>query len=506
MTSLPQVIECVPNFSVGRDERVLNAIIEACTSVDGVFLLDRHSDPDHNRSVLTLAGAPMAMQESIFRGIRSASRLIDLDHHRGTHPRLGASDVVPFIPIHNIDMAQCVNLARQLGQRVGSELGLPVYLYAEAALLPSRCNLADVRRGGYELLKQELGRNPARNPDFGPLELTHAGAVTIGARQALVALNIYLASEDLSVARHVARAVRASSGGLPGVKALGMMVNGMAQVSMNLTDPLQSPVSTVIDMVSREAARWGAPIHHCELVGLAPEAVLLELAAARLDPAIRGGEKALEHQLRKFGLIDGSETIDACLEALSSSAPTPGGGFAGALAAAQAAALVQKVGRVMLRKKECAAGEAISGAIGRAQSLQIEMKRLAYADSEAFRQFNQAMAEQKKRPDESTRTTLRAAAAEAVSIPLRAASCSLEIMRLSLELAVYASPALMADLAAATHLAHAALLAARHNIQANRSWADMDINQTADREMTALSAQSTEVFNAMSRILQAAGL
>ena len=272
------LIECVPNFSEGRRPAVVAAIVAAIAAVPGVMVLDHESDADHNRSVVTFAGPPAAVVAGAFAGIAAAQQLIDLDQHQGAHPRLGATDVVPFIPIRDATMADCVALAQQLGRRVGDELGIPVYLYEEAATRPERRNLADVRRGEYEGLKQALGSDPGRDPDFGPATLTGAGATVIGARAPLIAYNIYLSTGDVDVAKKVAKAIRHSSGGLRYCKALGLLVDGRAQVSINMTDFRSTPLHRVFELVRAEAARYGALPTESEIVGLVPEDALLDAA------------------------------------------------------------------------------------------------------------------------------------------------------------------------------------------------------------------------------------
>ena len=243
-----------------------------------VRVLDVESDADHNRSVITLVAPPGAMVDAMFDGIKTAAALIDLDHQRGEHPRLGATDVVPFVPLQGAEMAECVTLARTLGQRVGEELEIPVYLYEAAATRPDRVNLADVRRGQYEGLKAEIETNPDRLPDFGPSRLGPAGATVIGARPPLIAFNVYLTTDDVEIARRIAKAVRNSDGGLRYVKALGLPVNGKAQVSMNLTDYRKTPIYRVVEMIRREAERYGVAIASSELIGMIPQAALLDAA------------------------------------------------------------------------------------------------------------------------------------------------------------------------------------------------------------------------------------
>jgi len=268
------LIECVPNFSEGRRQAVVDQIAAAITNTASVALLDLHQDADHNRSVATFVGPPQAALDAAFAAVATAQRLINLDEHQGTHPRIGAADVVPFVPLSNATLAQCVALARQLGARVGGELGVPVYLYEAAATSPDRRNLADVRRGGYEGLRAAIATDPYRTPDFGPAHLTPTGATVIGAREALIAYNVYLDTADVSIARRIARAIRERDGGLPHVKALGMLVRGRAQVSINLTDYRVTSLGTVWDAVAAHAASAHVvPLKH-EIVGLLPAAAV----------------------------------------------------------------------------------------------------------------------------------------------------------------------------------------------------------------------------------------
>lgn len=295
---MPQpLIECVPNFSEGRQTEIVEQIVGAIRAVPGVLVLDVESDADHHRSVVTFVGGPDAVVVGAFAGIRTAAQLINLDEHRGVHPRLGATDVVPFVPLRDATMAQCVGLARHLGQRVGDELGIPVYLYEEAATRPERRNLADVRRGEYEGLKRTLGSDPARDPDFGPTTLTPAGATVIGARPPLIAYNVYLSTGNVEIARNVAKAIRYSSGGLRAVKALGLLVDGRAQVSINMTDVRTTPLHRVFELIRAEAARYGVLPTESEIVGLIPQDALLDVAEHYLQLNRFGRAQVLERRL-----------------------------------------------------------------------------------------------------------------------------------------------------------------------------------------------------------------
>jgi len=294
---MQQIVECVPNFSEGQREEVIQQIAEAIRSVPGVRLLDVESDADHNRSVVTFVGEPEAVLRGAFQGMAQAAGLIDMNQHQGGHPRMGATDVVPFVPVRGVTMEDCVALARRLGEQAGRELGIPVYLYEEAATRPDRRNLADVRKGEYEGLKEAIKTDPDRKPDFGPAEMGPAGATAIGARPPLIAFNVYLNTGDVEIARAIARAVRHSSGGLRHVKALGLLVEGQAQVSMNLTNYQRTPVARVVEMIRREAARYGVSVARSEVVGLLPAEALYDAAAYYLQLSGFSPAQVLEDRL-----------------------------------------------------------------------------------------------------------------------------------------------------------------------------------------------------------------
>lgn len=293
------LVECIPNFSEGRRPEVIAALVEAIKQAGHVAVLDIHSDADHNRSVITFAGEPEAVVEAAFQGIAEAARLIDMNLHQGQHPRIGAADVVPFVPLEGSTLDDCVRLAQRLGERVGRELGLPVYLYEAAAARPERMNLADVRRGEFEGLKAVIETDPARMPDFGPAELGTAGAVAIGARQPLIAFNVYLTTSNVEIARRIAASVRYSSGGLAHVKALGMLVAGRAQVSMNLTDYTRTPLARVMELIRSEAAHYGVAVESSEIVGLVPQAALIDAACWYLQLNAMQPDQTLEARLRQ---------------------------------------------------------------------------------------------------------------------------------------------------------------------------------------------------------------
>ncbi|MFN2484472.1 MAG: glutamate formimidoyltransferase [Candidatus Limnocylindria bacterium] len=299
---MPSLIECVPNFSEGRRPEVLEEIVRAIGQIDGVTLLDAHSDATHNRSVVTFAGQAESVVRSASAAVGRALELIDMERHEGAHPRIGAVDVIPFVPIGQTRLEECVDLARRFGESIAKQYEIPVYLYAEAALRDDRRNLSTIRRGQYEALREELGRNPERDPDFGPPRLhPRGGAVAVGARKPLIAFNVNLASGDLALARRVARTIRESNGGLPGVQAMGLLLDetGLAQVSMNLLDYQTTGISQVVAEIGRLAGEAGVQIDHCELVGLAPTEALLAVAGETLRLRNFSADQALELRLAR---------------------------------------------------------------------------------------------------------------------------------------------------------------------------------------------------------------
>lgn len=275
-----KLVECVPNVSEGRDKEAVAVMAEAIRSVPNVFLLDVQSDPDHHRSVFTFVGEPEAVAEAVFRLFEAALPRIDLRHHRGEHPRMGAVDVVPFVPVRGVKMADCVELAKKVGAEIWRRFHVPVYLYGEAATRPERADLSEIRKGEFEGFFEKI-KDPQWAPDFGdPVVHPTAGVTAVGAREFLIAFNVNLGTSDLRVAKEIAKAVRFSSGGLRYVKALGMELKerGIVQVSMNLTNFRKTPLPRVLELVRREAARFGVPVVGTEIVGLIPEEALVQVA------------------------------------------------------------------------------------------------------------------------------------------------------------------------------------------------------------------------------------
>lgn len=307
-----RLIECVPNFSEGRDSDKIGALVASMSGIRGAWVLDMHSDPDHHRTVITLAGEPEQVAEAALRGVAKAAELIDLRHHAGGHPRIGATDVLPFVPVEGVTMKECVALARKTGREIWARLGIPVYFYEEAALLPERARLESIRQGQFEYLREEVLRNPDRAPDVGEARLhPSAGAVAVGARKFLIAYNINLSTSDVTVAAKIARAIRASGGGLPAVKAIGVHLKGrdLAQVSTNLTDFERTPIHEVFQAVVWEAERSGCSVVGSEIVGLVPRKALEMAGKISLQLENFATDKILENRLASITNNEAPESI-----------------------------------------------------------------------------------------------------------------------------------------------------------------------------------------------------
>ncbi|HUI57405.1 MAG TPA: glutamate formimidoyltransferase [Bryobacteraceae bacterium] len=348
-----QLVECVPNFSEGRDAAKMDAIVQAILTVPEVVLLDRESDADHNRCVLTFVGPPAAVASAAFRGVEKAVALIDLTRHQGAHPRVGAADVIPFIPIEGVTLEECVRLSERVANEIWSKLKVPVYLYESAARRPDRVNLENIRRGQFESLLKEMGTVPDRDPDVGdPVCHPTAGATVVGARKFLIAYNVNLGTPDVSIAKKIAKTIRFSTGGFRFVKSMGVMLGtrNLAQVSINLTDFEQTPMHLVFETVRREAERYGVPVVGSEIVGLIPKKAIEMSAEYFLRYENFRPELVLENRIAEA--IGSRSGLPEFLDALAAPTATPGGGSASAAAAAMAAALGAMVTRLAKQDPE----------------------------------------------------------------------------------------------------------------------------------------------------------
>ncbi|HTZ97877.1 MAG TPA: glutamate formimidoyltransferase [Terriglobales bacterium] len=465
------LVECVPNFSEGRDKVKVDAIVEAM-KMDGVYLLDREMDHDHNRCVITLVGEREPIQEAAIRGVGKAAELIDLNSHQGAHPRMGAADVVPFIPIDGVTIEDCVAMARHVGAEIWNRYKIPIYLYEAAAATPERQNLENIRRGQFEGIRADIATNPARKPDFGdPRVHPTAGATVVGARKFLIAYNVFLSTPDVQIAKNVAKAVRFSNGGLRYVKGAGFPVRGLAQVSMNLTDFEQTPIHRVFEFVKREAARYGVTPVSSEIVGLIPKKALENAAEWFLQVENFDSSLILENRLAAVmsgkmavgGLRSGVEPF---IEQLAAPTAAPGGGSAAAASAAMAAGLASMVASMSRGKKAYMQYESqLSEAIARLGPLREELKAAIDADAESFNLVMKAYKQAKESPGADS--IIDAALKQATSIPLGVAQKAREVADIAQKLAPITNPNMKSDLTTAGALASAAIAGALANVEIN---------------------------------------
>jgi glutamate formiminotransferase / formiminotetrahydrofolate cyclodeaminase len=512
----------VPNFSEGRRREVIDAIVEAL-QVPGALLLNTQWDPDHNRLDCTLAADPATAKASALAGARKAVELIDMEQHEGSHPRMGAVDVIPFVPVRGLSMEECVEMAREFGRELAESLDVPVYLYDQAALEPGRTSLAEVRKGQYEGLRADVAEG-RRLPDFGPNALGKAGAVAVGARRPLVAFNVYFAGDDEGAVKRVAKAVRESSGGLRNVRAVGFAVpeRGMVTVSMNLVDVEATPIHRALELVKVEAARHGLAVKETEIVGLVPERALadavehyvqlagfdhegqvLEALIARADAEARsGGAEARDgvgaEASGSLGI--GGQTIGGFLGRLSSSDPTPGGGSAAAVAGAAGAALVAMVARLTIgRKGYEGLDDRMAQMVPQAESARDELMALADEDAEAFDDVMASFKLPKGSDEERAARTaaIQAAMMGAANVPLAVTRLAVDTLELAREVTETGNVNAVSDGAAAAQLLAASTWAALANVEINlASIKDEEYVETTRFEVDRLRARAGEARGA----------
>jgi glutamate formiminotransferase/formiminotetrahydrofolate cyclodeaminase len=503
-----KLVECVPNFSEGRRPEIVAKIRDAIASVTGVHLFDVSSDQSHNRTVITFVVPVESAVDAAFAGVKAAREHIDLTAHQGEHPRMGAADVVPFVPLEGSTMEDCIVLARALGERVGRELEIPVYLYERAATRPDRENLADVRRGEFEGLREEIGRNPNRAPDFGPQRIhPTAGAVAIGARPFLVAYNVYLgAASNVPVAKEVAKAVRGSSGGLRYVKGLGLEVDGQAQVSMNLVDTERTPLFRAFEMVKSEAEARGVSPTWSEIVGLVPERALFDTAARHVQLKDFKPEMVLERRVREA--VGGGESLGGFVASVAAPTPAPGGGTVAALAGALGAALAQMVAGLTIGKKKYAAVESEMKEIAlQASALVNELTSLMKRDADAYTAVMAAykLPGEKETDAATKKQAVTSALLGAAEVPLETARACVRVLEVAAAVAARGNTNAVSDAGVAALLAEAACRGAVYNVRINVSaLEDKSKGAKLVEECKRLLSLASERVNAVTTMVERA--
>jgi glutamate formiminotransferase/formiminotetrahydrofolate cyclodeaminase len=494
-----RIVECIPNFSEGRRPEVVDALALSLTDVSGVALLDREMDAAHNRCVLTVAGDPEAVAAGVLKAVQKAAESIDLRRHRGEHPRMGAVDVIPFVPISGISMAECVELSVRVAEEIADKCKIPVYLYEQSARIPERRDLAHVRKGGFEAIRDEIGLVVERRPDFGPSEVhPSAGVVAVGARFPLIAYNVYLQTADLGVAQAIARAVRFSSGGLRFVKALGLAIThrNQVQVSMNLTNFESTPVFRAFEMVRREAERFGVAVASSEIVGLAPQEALNACSDYYLR--LEGFSRSQILEVRLAEALKQEPLLDDYLSQVAAANAAPGGGNAAAMAGALGAALGEMVAGLTQGRKKYEAVEAEAGRIR--QRLAEQRRRLyelAWEDSAAYGRLMEAVKlpaeteQQRAERSEMIEQTTRAA----TEAPLRTAQHAAAVLEDLLVLVESGNRNARSDAAAGASLANAALKSAQYNVIINTpGLKDKDFAERCRAEAAALAARAQQIL------------
>ncbi len=466
-----KLIECVPNFSEGRRQEIINSIADAIRSTPGVTLLDVESNPDHNRSVISFIGESGPVKQAALAASEKAVELIDLTKHEGEHPRMGAIDVVPFVPLSGATMDDCIALAKDFGREFAERFHVPVFLYEEAALRPERRNLADVRAGEFEGLRDKIGRDPAKKPDFGPDKIhPTAGATAVGAREILIAYNVNVGTSNLAIAKKIAHQLRAKDGGLAYVKALGFELKerGIVQVSMNMTDYHKSQLFKAEELVKLFAERYGVPVVGSEIVGLVPMDALVDSAEFYLKLENFSREQILEKRLFTPSLSGLTEmSLSLFSEEVASKKATPGGGSVSAYMGALAAGLVCMVARITLAKKDTAQdSERLQEVLRKGEDLRQRFLGLVVEDAESFNAVMQAFKLPKDEPD-VRRKAIQEATVKAAEVPLRTLDSSVGILRLGGDVAKYGTANALSDVTTSVAAARAAIEGAASNVLIN---------------------------------------
>ncbi len=489
---MAKLVECVPNFSEGRRPEVIDAICEAITSLDGVVLLDKEMDYDHNRAVVTFVSHPKVAVEAAFEGYKKAAELIDMTTHKGEHPRMGACDVCPFIPLSDMTIEEAVELANRLGKKVGDELQIPVYLYEDAATTPKRRNLAQVRTGEYEGIRDTIETDPARKPDYGPAKMNlKAGSTAIGVRFPLVAFNVYLDTNKKWIADKIADAIRSLKGGYRFVKALGFEIRerGQVQISMNLVNYTKTPIFRVFETIKSEAARYGVNVTSSEIVGLVPNEAILDVADFYLRLENFSKAQILEEKLDSVGGSAAGDVGETFYDEVASSSPAPGGGSVAASAGALGAALSAMVCRLTVGKKQYEdVKDELTQVRDEVDTLRSELTRLIETDKQAF---NKVMESFRLPRGPQRDKAVEEATQRAALVPLTVMRKSLEVLKLAIIVAQKGNENSISDAGVAGLMAMAAVDGAWYNVRINlTSLADGDFAAKTKEEAAAIRKEA----------------
>ncbi|MBI2822009.1 MAG: glutamate formimidoyltransferase [Acidobacteria bacterium] len=492
---MSRLVECVMNFSEGRDQAILDQIAASIAAVAGVALLDRHQDAAHHRCVISFAGPPEAVEQAAVDATGKAAELIDLTRHRGEHPRIGATDVIPFVPLQEMTLEECVAMARRTGAEIARRFEIPVYLYGAAATRPGRRDLAAIRRGGFERLREEIATCEARIPDFGERRVhPSAGATAVGARAILIAYNVYLDTEDIGVAREIARAVRSSSGGLPSVKALGFRVPArkQTQVSMNLVDYRETSLWDAFEAVRREAERHGVWVASSEIVGLVPQDAIWAAVRQGLKIENFSREHVLEQRLRQsLRESHAAKTVAGFLDSLAAAEPVPAGGSAAAMAVALAGGLALMVCRVSARRKSGEMAAKFLAIQRLLQRLQDRALALVDEDSQAVEQIIWA---RRAGTGEARDRAIQQCLRHATEVPMETAALGHSMLRHVDRLCDIGARELLSEVGTAAAMAQAGVRSAAYSVRVNLAGLlEAEFARTCRERLQTLLRESEEM-------------
>ncbi|MGC8663100.1 MAG: glutamate formimidoyltransferase [Thermoplasmata archaeon] len=497
-----KLVECIPNFSEGKNKDIVNEIARAISFKKEIKILDIEMDPDHNRSVITFISPIELSVEAAFNGIKKAGELIDMDNHKGAHPRFGAADVIPFVPLFDATMEECVELANKLGEKVGNELKIPVYLYEKATRVDWRKNLPDIRneKFQYEQLKEHI-KEERWKPDYGPQEIGKAGASIIGAREFLIAYNVNLGTPNIKIAKNIARSVREKTGGLKNVRALGFELKerGIVQVSMNLINYKETPIYRVYELVKLETERYGVPILGSEIVGLVPLDAIVGVSDFYLKLENFSSKQILEKKIMEGGNYMMEDMgIKEFLDELSSGSPTPGGGAASALVGSIAASLSSMVANLTVGKKKYLEYEnEMKEIVIRAKDLRNQLLKLMDDDVEVFNRIMDAYKLPKNTNEEISirKAKIEEASKKACEVPLTTAKLCLDVIKLANIVVEKGNKNAVSDGACSAYFADAAINGALMNVKINlKNISDENFKLKMNEEIEYLKNESKNML------------